>query len=345
MDAVARSGSSSSSKVASTDWLPMTRMFGSSTIVDAARRRWASCSRFTRSPRLDQPGGRYRWWPRWAAHGPDASGARRRPRPVNAPLARSPRRKESSGAVPTLPVPEMSARRQPRRLRRRAPLAIGPTSVPSCPAPGAGPAGAADSHPPARARPLGFRPARPAPPGATTTNVPDHASVCPHARLRAACPAPTAEHDDVTRPTQRSGRRGHTGQRRADGTPRGSSQHPPYSTTGTRSAPYPSSSITNTKNTTRNGPTQRRPSHVRDLCLLSSVPTGAPLSPGVLVTDLVTSAVARSLLPREPLNMRRSWSPPVAELHRQPPGVPYEVPERRSSPGGSTAYPRAGDHH
>src|SRR5450631_85613 len=133
MDAVAASGSSSSSKVASTDWLPITRMFGSSTIVDAARRMWARCSRFTRSPGLDQPGGRYRWWPGWAAHGRDASAARRMPRPVNAPLARSPWRRESSGAVPTLPTPEISARRQPRRLRRRAPLAIGPTSVPSCP--------------------------------------------------------------------------------------------------------------------------------------------------------------------------------------------------------------------
>jgi hypothetical protein len=63
---------------------------------------------------------------------------------------------------------------------------------------------------------------------------------------------------------------------------------------------------------------------VRDLCLLSSAPTGAPLFPGVLVTHLVTSAVARSLLPRGLVNVQRSWSPPIAELHRQPPGVPYE---------------------
>ena len=82
-----------------------------------------------------------------------AFAARSMPRPVNAPLRRSPRQRESSGAVPTLTGPEISACRQPRRLRRRAPLAIDPTSV------------------------CQLGPARPS---ATTTSVPDHASVCPH---------------------------------------------------------------------------------------------------------------------------------------------------------------------
>jgi len=72
-------------------------------------------------------------------------------------------------------------------------------------------------------------------------------------------------------------------------------------------------------------------------------PTVTPLFPCVLVTHLVTSAVARSLLPRGLLNVQRSWSPPLAELRRRPPGVPYEVAERRSSPGGSIGHPRAGD--
>src|ERR1035437_8556696 len=202
------------------------------------------------------------------------------PKPVNAPLRRSPRRRESSGAVPTLPVPEMSARRQPRRLRRRAPFAIDPTSVPSCPAPRAGPAGGADSHPPSRERLLGFRPARPAPPGATTTSVPDHGSVCPHAPLREADPARTAEHDDVTRRARRSGHRDRTDQRRADGTPRGRSLHHPCSTTGTRSAPHPSSSITNTKNTTRQTERNDFPD-MRDLCLLLIGPTVTALLPCV----------------------------------------------------------------
>src|ERR1035437_8704652 len=323
MDAVAASGSSSSSKVASTDWLPMTRMFGSSTIVDAARRMWASCSRFTRSPGLDQPDGRRPWWPGWAAHGPDANAARRMPRPVNAPLRRSPRRKESSDAVPTLPVPEMSARRQPRRLRRRAPLAIDPTSVPSCPDPGAGPAGAADSHPPARERPLGFRPARPAPPGATTTNVPDHASVCPHAPLREAGPARTAEHDDVTRYARRSGRRDRTDQRRADGTPQGRSLHHPCSTTGTRSAPYPPSSLTNTKNTTFQSPGQRRPS--RCTTLASSHPSGPVSLLPRHVVERHGLANWREHCSRLAPSVQRSLSPAVAELHRQPPGVPLEL--------------------
>src|SRR5664280_3282270 len=38
------------------------------------------------------------------------------------------------------------------------------------------------------------------------------------------------------------------------------------------------------------------------------------------------------------LNVQRSWSPPLAELRRRPPSVPCEVPERRSSPGGSIGH-------
>src|SRR5674476_1445501 len=55
MEAVAASGSSSSSKVPSTAWLPITRMFGSSTIDAAARRTCASCSRFICSPHASFP--------------------------------------------------------------------------------------------------------------------------------------------------------------------------------------------------------------------------------------------------------------------------------------------------
>src|SRR5665647_2566600 len=80
-----------------------------------------------------------------------------------------------------------------------------------------------------------------------------------------------------------------------------------------------------TPKTQHDSPNATTSLHIRDLCLLLIGPTVTALLPCVLVTHLVTSAVARSLLHRALLNVQRSWSPTLAELRRRPPGVLYEV--------------------
>jgi hypothetical protein len=174
------------------------------------------------------------------------------------------------------------------------------------PAPGAGPAGAADSHPPARERPLGSRPARPAPPGATTTNVPDHASVSAHARLREAGPARTAGRDDVTRRAHRSGRRDRTDQRRADGHP----EDARYITGAQQRGIDPLHTHHHPSTNNQKHNTAVRTQRLPDTCAAFPPligPTVAPVFPAFWL-HVWSPARGTITAPRGLLNVQRSWS-------------------------------------
>jgi len=88
------------------------------------------------------------------------------------------------------------------------------------------------------------------------------------------------------------------------------------------------------------GPQRRRPSDVQDVGLVSLPQPAHLLAPVPWSWKLVTGAVTRSRLPRDP-NVQPSWSPPVAEpggspvgatyLNRSPP-VALLTPSRKQTP-------------